>query len=129
GARGDCRSQTGNPRDSIVLDAELDELALQGRPADSEDVGGVRAIAVRRLEHAQDVIALDVLEPLRSTSWHRAAQRRRQVLEIDRAAAGEDHRALERVAQLAHVARPVVLLERGDDATVERRLTTHADPL
>src|SRR5262249_15596385 len=75
----------------------------------------------------EDPLLLDLLElapELRPSSLHRTRRLRRtrperEVLDLDRSAVGEHHRALDRVLELADVARPGMGLERIDCGLAE----------
>src|SRR5262249_46922097 len=97
-ASGAGGGRHGRPRSLVVGHAVLGELALERRAADPQELGGRRAVALRGLEHAEDVRALDVLELVGGLAAPRIAELGGEMLDLDRAAAREDHRALERSA-------------------------------
>ena len=98
----------------------------------SEEGSGFRLIAAGALECLDDEAALELLEvdPLRRQveilRGSGGRRQRREILRLESLRVGEQHRALDDVSQLAHVARPSVLLEqrvrrraRPDDAFPE----------
>src|SRR5689334_20210249 len=101
---------------ALLLEAVGQQLPVERRGVDPEDLARALLLPARVVEHLEDVLALELLEAHVRRVDHEAALRRRaeadllgQVLDLDRAALVEDDGALDRVLELAHVARPVVL--------------------
>src|SRR5690242_12886596 len=97
-------------RDPIAV-----ELSVEGAAGKAKEARRLDALAARGLQRAQDLLALRGLErQLREAlPVHRALgmgleEVRRQVFGQQHAALADDHRALEHVRELAHVARPGV---------------------
>ena len=91
---------------------------MQRLQADAEDLGGARLVVARVFERHQDQPPLGFLDRRPRLERHRRlhhvgriGDQRRQLLRLDELAVGQDDRAFDDVAHLAHVARPVVLLE------------------
>src|SRR5439155_11715396 len=93
-----------------------DELAVERRGIDAQDVARLLLLPPRRVQHLQDVLFLQLLEGERRRVDDQApsvtgpkAHLLGQCVGADHAAFVEDERALHHVLQLAHVAWPVVL--------------------
>src|SRR5688572_12691112 len=120
-----------------AVDAEGAQLLVQVRALDAERLGGARDVPVELGEPDADELGLHLLAELaqalagvatevdrglragagaRQAAGARAAEVRRQILLADHLV-GHDDEPLDDVAQLAHVAGPLVLLE-----PVEHRL-------
>src|SRR5688572_33415695 len=87
------------------------DLVDQRRPGDPQRLRGPGPVVVMRTERTLDVSALHLLERFRDVALHAGAGRVSdlgwQVLRSDLACpATDDHRPLEHVPQLSHVARP-----------------------
>src|SRR5215207_8778944 len=122
---------------------QLAQLVLERLPVHAEDGRGARHVPARLFEAARDVAALELAPVLAEVGREghgqgaRLDDRRgrgrllrpftgspahlfRQVLRGHLVALRENHRALDGVAQLAHVARPVVLDEAAQRGRGER---------
>src|SRR5256712_9659875 len=101
----------------LALDPVILELAPERGAADAERLGGAGVVAAEALERLEDVGALGVGEADLPRQGRRGPEQdasrhvRRQIVGLDRVAAGEDRGALDRVLQLAHVARPRIAQE------------------
>src|SRR5437016_8552417 len=97
---------------SSAVDPVLFELPPERGAADPERFGGARVVASEALQGLQDVHALGLGECRLPRELRRGAELqgrryvRRQVRRLEDVAASQDGRALDRVLQLAHVARP-----------------------
>src|SRR3989442_15825293 len=100
--------------ETVLLDARI-EL----RACEAEELGRTGLVVPRLRERPDDERAFDLLEVDAASRQRRHRGRvgrllrlnsrsDRQVLGADRTAVGEDHRTLDGVAQLTHVAGPVV---------------------
>ena len=82
---------------------------------DAEQLRRLGLIAARTLERLREELTFDVVEPDAFRGQRefdrRDAPRQREVLRLQVAAVDQEHGALDRVAQLADVAWPLVLLE------------------
>src|SRR5262245_49151411 len=96
-------------------DAVLAHLRIERRAAEAEHGGGGLLVPARGLERLDDRGALDLLERARGDVGRRHArlhlavvllERLRKVRDRDRAGARDEDGPLERVLELAHVARP-----------------------
>ena len=85
---------------------------MQRGDADLELLGGLGAIAAVGAQRRLDVLALDLLEGVHAPGGVDFRQRHAhllgQIVRLDLRAHRQRHRALHRVLQFAHVARPVV---------------------
>src|SRR3954468_6964264 len=115
-----------------LLDAVLLELVVQRRGLDAEQAGGLGLDPARLGVRLEDQLALEVVEDLGQRQLARhvepillgaALQELRQRGRRDLLALGEHQRLLDRVLELADVARPVI---RHDPA--ERGVADRADP-
>src|SRR4051794_9695875 len=106
----------------------LFRLVVERLVRDTQDLGGLAAIAVGHGERLFDDDALHLFHRLAERDHHavaRAALARAEelvgeTLDREAAAAGHDERAIDHVAQLADVARPLVLLQRLDEVRFDR---------
>ena len=97
---------------------------MQGLERDAQHLGGARLVALGLLERQEDQAALDLVdrharEHDRVVPRGAAAHGGGQVLGRDQLAGRDDDRALHRVAQLAHVARPRVAHDQVARRVVE----------
>src|SRR5437870_3147363 len=98
----------------LARDPVLLELAPEGGAADAERLGGAGVVAAEALQRLEDVDALGVGEGGLPRKRRRGPQLqarryvRGQVLWLEDIAPGQDGRALDRILQLPHVARPRV---------------------
>src|SRR5262245_34924141 len=97
---------------------ELVQLVVQRLQTYAEDLGGARLVVARVLEGHQDQPALGFLHRgarlERDDRLHdvgRIGDQRRQMFRLDELAVGQNDGALDDIANLAHVAGPVVLFE------------------
>src|SRR4029450_3505535 len=104
-------------RPQRMLDAVAVQLVVKGFEADAQDLGSPRLVVPHRGQRLQDHVALDVLElhPPRErgagaglVDAPRAGWLAGEVRGGDELARAGDHGALQRVAQLADIAGPVV---------------------
>src|SRR5437773_5872845 len=108
---------TAGVRGRLLLDAVLREVVAERALADPEQRGRVLLDPTRAHQRLLDALALrpfDIrAQLLRREAGGRGAgdARHRDVPRLDHGTAGEDDRALDRVLQLADVARPVVRVE------------------
>jgi hypothetical protein len=98
-----------------VIPAHSATAPLQRAARDAQQLGGAGLVAGHRVEHRQDVALFQRVQVGRALQRRaRLRARARQALvqrrHVERT---DDQRALDQVAQLAHVARPVVLLQVG----------------
>src|SRR5436305_8744371 len=106
----------------------LFRLVVERLVRDAQDLGGLAAIAVGHVERLFDDDALHLFHRLAERDHHavaRAALARAEklvgeTLDRETAAASHDERAVDHVAQLADVARPLVLLQRLDEVGFDR---------
>src|SRR5947208_2217518 len=105
----------------------LFRLVVERLVRDAQDLGGLAAIAVGHVERLFDDDALHLFHRLAERDHHavacaalaRAEELVRETLDRETAAAGHDERAIDHVAQLADVARPLVLLQRLDEVGLD----------
>src|SRR5690348_7959868 len=97
------------------------ELPVDGPGGDAQEPRGHALVAAGVAERLLEHPPLDLLQRRPDGDDHVAcrsartlADGLRQVPDVQHVAAGEHHRALDGVLQLAHVARPGVVLERGE---------------
>src|SRR5690348_7113143 len=107
-------------------EAVLTNLSIQRLRRDPEHLGGLALMPLRLQQHRLDVAPLELFEcELASDHRRRGAGRRRQierqVLSTYDSASREEYRALDDVAQLADVARPLVFLQQREGIGRERR--------
>src|SRR6516164_9749736 len=106
-SRGHQRSEQA----PLPLEPVLLQLAPERRPPDPECFGRARVIAPEALDGLEDVHALGLGERRLPRQLRRGPELQpgrdvgRQVLGLDAVAPGQDGRALDRVLELAHVAR------------------------
>src|SRR6266480_3548527 len=115
------------------IDAPAPELHLQRIPVNAEDARGLALIPLYAIEDAHHDLSLKLIggrlqwEALRSLDAHAMVREQhvgRKIVEADRSGVAQRDRALDHVLQLADVAGPRILLQRGE------RLRGHAvDPL
>src|SRR4051794_7223535 len=106
----------------------LFRLVVERLVRDTQDLGGLAAIAVRHGERLFDNDALHLFHRLAErdhdavarAALARAEELVGETLDRETAAAGHDERAIDHVAQLADVARPLVLLQRFDEVRFDR---------
>ena len=108
------------------VDPVLCEVVAEGPLADAHRLGGVLLDAARLFERAADRLALHPFEVLMEPQRRQTRSTCVDVAprsEIDCCVStgpGREHdRALDGVLQLAHVARPVVALQRFDDVRLD----------
>src|ERR1051326_392037 len=102
-------------------------LVVERLVRNAEDLGGLAAVAVGHVQRLFDDDALDLLHRLAEGDLHgvavaalaRAEELVGEAVDRQRIAAGHDERAVDHVAQLAHVAVPLVLLQRLDEVGVD----------
>src|SRR5690349_4759814 len=103
------------PSASRLLVLVLLELAVERRGPDRELLGGLHLVAAVRAHRRQDVVALDLLQRTYLVRQFRLGRCEcellGQVLELDPVRLCEDDCALDRVLELAYVARPAVARE------------------
>src|SRR5262249_39334838 len=98
----------------LPLEPVLLELAPERRPSDPQRFSRARVVAPEALESLEDVHALGLGERRLPRQLRRGTELKpgrdvgRQVLGLDAVAPGQDGRALDRILELAHVARPRV---------------------
>src|SRR6266496_16615 len=100
------------------------QLAVEGSQADSEHVGGLALVRARFGDDLHDMLALEPTHGSAEITRERPGRARqvpRHVLQRDQVAAAEDHRPLQDVLQLAHVALPRLTDERPE------RIPLHAE--
>ena len=117
-------------------DAQRPQLAVQRRALHADELGRARDVAAEAVDLRQQVLALEDLARLAQRQRHQvlgAAVDGQRHVGADLLgqhvggddgvgiAAGEDHQPLDVVAQLAHVARPVVRLQHGDGVLADLR--------
>src|SRR5205823_3027612 len=103
-------------------------LVVERLVRDAEDLGGLAAVAVGHGQRLFDDDALDLFHRLAEGDGHgvallalaRAEELVREALHRQGVAAGHDEGAVDHVAQLAHVAGPLVLLQRLDEVALDR---------
>src|SRR6266403_1362547 len=93
--------------------------AVEGAPAQAERLGRLAHVAAVALERLADQHALDLLERevLEARAWPAAPEA--QVGRADKRAVRHEHRALERMVELADVAGPGMRLERVERLGLE----------
>src|SRR5512139_1258139 len=99
-------------RDRKLLKTMARHLAVQRGAPQAQRLRGAREIALELRQRALDGLLLELVEVERAL-LRRDAHRRRKHDAIEREAAvlAHDHRALHRVLQFPHIARPGILLE------------------
>src|SRR5207248_8193905 len=117
GSRCSARSDSARRLDLAVglFARVLFQAILDLAHADPEHFSRARGRAAQQLERAQDGLALDLgqgrawNQPCRiSLCWPRATQRGWKIVSSQLGTLAQDHSALDRVLQLADVARPVM---------------------
>src|SRR5947208_1592759 len=106
----------------------LFRLVVERLVRDAEDLGGLAAIAIGHGERLFDDDALHLFHRLAErdhdavarAAFARAEELVGEAFDGEAAAAGHDERAIDHVAQLADVARPLVLLQRLDEVGFDR---------
>src|SRR5882762_643881 len=96
-------------RSSLAVIGPAVELAVERGEADSQHPGGLTLVRLRGREDVQQMLALEPPDgPAKVLLRHTVGRRRigRQVAKRNELASAEDHRALEHVLELAHVALP-----------------------
>ena len=99
------------------LDAESFRHAVERPPIDSEHFRGPRPIATDLLDHVEQIAPLDLVERRQIDEQallqiRLAGGAEGQIVDIDRRAAAEHDQPLDRVLQLANVARPSIRGQR-----------------
>src|SRR5712691_6102088 len=101
----------------VGVDAVDEDLAIEGLGIDFEERGGLAAVSADSPQGRDDVLPLHPLEAAggggRRGRRPAAGHFGREILGLDLVTFAEDHRALDRVLKLAHVAGPAVALEHG----------------
>src|SRR5262245_19247170 len=103
------------------------ELVVERRAMDAEDVSGCALVPAGELEGLENGETLDFLERTAARNAARTnlelarASELRQIRRLDLSVARHNDGTLDRVLELTHVARPVVLFERAHG----RRRDTH----
>src|SRR4051812_42715034 len=108
-----CRGG-GASGSTLILDLVLLHLAVEGRTIEAENLRGLLLVPVGALQRLRDRHLLDLGE--RAMRWNREllgraplfTNRLRQIVWLDLPGLRDEHRALDRVFELAHVARPAV---------------------
>src|SRR3954471_7859152 len=107
---------------TALLERLFAELLVERDAVDAEERGGAGAVAARRLERGLDRELFEGVEPHRQPHERgigrfgrrgAAGDVLRQIGGLDDGAVAEDERVLDRVAELADVAGPRVLLDGG----------------
>src|SRR4029453_9264447 len=118
-------------RPQRMLDAVAVQLVVKGFEADAQDLGGPRLVIPHRGQRLEDHVALYLLELHPHREWRaraglldatRAGRFAGEVRGGDELARAGDHGALQRVAELADIAGPVVR-----DQEAQRSLVHPAD--
>src|SRR5438034_2713891 len=109
------------------LDAVGEDLPVERLGIDLEERGRLAAMAVYLTQGVDDVLPLHRFEARPGAASRRrrrfARHFRRQVTGLDLVTRRQDHRALDGVEQLAHVAGPRVALDRRERARAEMLLS------
>ena len=101
-----------------MLDSILVELAIQGPPINSQDLGSAGVILIQLVENPQNVNPFDFIQRARKRPFRRALtfagkrNVRRQIRDLQNRRATNRQGTLHRVVQLADIARPRVALEQ-----------------
>ncbi len=110
-----------------LVDVEPADQVGQSLAAEAEPAGGLRAIAGRGLQSFSYEASTEVLHALMVPGARLpGALRQVEMLGIERYAVREGDGDLEDIAQLAHVARPVIRLERGARVSRQTRRARRA---
>src|SRR4030095_15490102 len=110
-----------------MLDAVAVQLVVEGLEADAEELGRPRLVVAHRGERLENDVALHVFEshgdpPARRRGRGRRgveARLHRQLGPRDQLARAADDRALDGIAELAHVTRPVVAHQESQGRLVD----------
>src|SRR5450755_4309425 len=105
---------------------KLADLAIERLRRDAEDVRGLSLMPARVLQHRLDVLPLDLLERRkrirRAAAVRRGEPTERHIVRVNHRSRRDELCALDHVAQLAHVPRPWIRLQRLDRVGAERAL-------